>query len=102
MSPSFIGTQPAVYEREEQAIVPLQGEVDDGFALVNALSESMTASVRRGGSEYRQSYRRGKPASKLRKGKKARVIGAKVSDKSGPFGLWPSDHGQVAAGLQFE
>ena len=33
--------------------------------------------------------------------KKARVIGAKVSDKTGPFGLWPSDHGQVAAELQF-
>jgi len=34
--------------------------------------------------------------------KKARVIGAKISDKSGPFGLWPSDHGQVAAELEFE
>lgn len=34
--------------------------------------------------------------------KKARVLGAKVSDKSGPFGLWPSDHGSVAAELQFD
>jgi hypothetical protein len=36
--------------------------------------------------------------------KKARVLGAKVSDKSPPpgLGLWPSDHGSVAAELQFE
>lgn len=34
--------------------------------------------------------------------KKARVLGAKVSDKSGPFGLWPSDHGSVGAALEFD
>jgi hypothetical protein len=36
--------------------------------------------------------------------KKARVLGAKVSDKTPPpgLGLWPSDHGSVAAELQFE
>lgn len=36
--------------------------------------------------------------------KKARVLGAKVSDKTPPAGqgLWPSDHGAVAAELQFE
>jgi len=34
--------------------------------------------------------------------KKARVLGTKVSSKSGPFGLWASDHGTVAATLQFE
>ena len=35
--------------------------------------------------------------------KKARVLGAKVSDKTPPpgHGLWPSDHGNVAAELQF-
>ncbi len=35
--------------------------------------------------------------------KKARVLGAKVSDKTSPpgQGLWPSDHGSVAAELQF-
>jgi hypothetical protein len=35
--------------------------------------------------------------------KKARVLGAKVSDKTPPpgDGLWPSDHGSVAAELQF-
>ena len=31
--------------------------------------------------------------------KKARVLGTRVSDKSEPFGLWPSDHGAVAATL---
>jgi hypothetical protein len=36
--------------------------------------------------------------------KKARVLGAKVSDKTSPrgHGLWPSDHGSVAAEFQFE
>jgi hypothetical protein len=36
--------------------------------------------------------------------KKARVLGAKVSNKTPPpgLGLWPSDHGSVAAELQFE
>jgi hypothetical protein len=35
--------------------------------------------------------------------KKARVLGAKVSSKTPPpgLGLWPSDHGSVAAELQF-
>jgi hypothetical protein len=33
--------------------------------------------------------------------KKARVLGAKVSDKDDPFGLWPSDHGSVAGSLEF-
>ena len=36
--------------------------------------------------------------------KKARVLGAKVSDKTPPAGqgLWPADHGSVAAELQFD
>lgn len=33
--------------------------------------------------------------------KKARVLGAKVSDKSDPFGVWPSDHGSVAGTIEF-
>lgn len=32
---------------------------------------------------------------------KARVLGDKISDKDGPFGVWPSDHGSVAAELEF-
>lgn len=39
MSPSFIGTQPSAYRRADAEIVPLRGEVVDGFALVNSLSE---------------------------------------------------------------
>ena len=36
--------------------------------------------------------------------KNARVVGATVSDKTPPpgLGLWPSDHGSVAADLQFQ
>ena len=34
--------------------------------------------------------------------KKARVLGDGVSEKSAAFGLWPSDHGQVAAKLLFD
>jgi endonuclease/exonuclease/phosphatase family metal-dependent hydrolase len=36
--------------------------------------------------------------------KKARVVGATVSDKTPPpgHGLWPSDHGSVTADLQFQ
>jgi hypothetical protein len=36
--------------------------------------------------------------------KKARVLGGNVSDKTPPpgQGIWPSDHGSVAAGLQFD
>ncbi len=33
---------------------------------------------------------------------KARVLGDRVSDKTPNYGLWPSDHGSVAAGLQFD
>ena len=33
---------------------------------------------------------------------KARVLGSRVADKSQPSWLWPSDHGAVAAELQFK
>jgi endonuclease/exonuclease/phosphatase family metal-dependent hydrolase len=33
---------------------------------------------------------------------KARTLGDRVSDKSGPFDLWPSDHATVAAELEFD
>ena len=38
-----------------------------GSSVVNALSEELVATVRRDGREYRQSYRRGKPTSSLKK-----------------------------------
>jgi len=39
------------------------------------------------------------PPSKV---KLARVLGDRVSDKTRTYGLWPSDHGAVAASLQFD
>jgi hypothetical protein len=36
------------------------------------------------------------------KAKKKRVLGDNIPDKSAPDGLWPSDHGSVAAQLKFE
>jgi len=36
------------------------------------------------------------------KAKKKRVLGDNIPDKSAPKGLWPSDHGSVAAELEFE
>src|SRR5689334_23794928 len=38
-----------------------------GSSVVNALSEEMVATVRRDGGEWRQTYKRGKPTSKLTK-----------------------------------
>jgi hypothetical protein len=43
MSPSFIGTQPSAYERDGEEIVPMRGEVDDAFELINALDEEQRA-----------------------------------------------------------
>ena len=34
--------------------------------------------------------------------RKARVLGDRVSDKTPNYGLWPSDHGSVAAELSFD
>jgi len=52
MSPSFIGTQPAAYRREGEEVVPLRGQVDGAFRLVNALDQEQRArailSARRG------------------------------------------------------
>jgi hypothetical protein len=33
---------------------------------------------------------------------KARVTGDKVADKTRPARLWPSDHGEVVAALEFD
>lgn len=49
-----------------------------GSSVVNALSESMTATVRRGGFEYQQTYARGRPTSRLRKLGKARGTGTTI------------------------
>lgn len=49
-----------------------------GASVVNALSEEMTATVRREGWEYIQPYSRGKPRSKLKKSGKARSRGTTI------------------------
>ncbi|MCB0360320.1 MAG: DNA gyrase subunit B, partial [Bdellovibrionales bacterium] len=41
-----------------------------GSSVVNALSEELVATVRRGGNEYQQSFSRGKPTSKMKVVKK--------------------------------
>lgn len=41
-------------------------------------------------------------AAEPSKVKQARVLGDRVADKTRAYGLWPSDHGAVAAELQFE
>ncbi|TPW00773.1 MAG: DNA topoisomerase, partial [Alphaproteobacteria bacterium] len=46
-----------------------------GSSVVNALSESLTATVRRDGYEHTQSYRRGEPTGKLKRGGVARGHG---------------------------
>ena len=43
MSPSFIGTQPAAFAIDGRQVVPLAGEVDDAFALINALTDAQRA-----------------------------------------------------------
>ncbi len=49
-----------------------------GSSVVNALSESMVATVRRDGFEYQQTYARGKPTSRLKKIGKARGTGTTI------------------------
>ena len=55
-----------------------------GMAVVCALSDSMKATSRRDGFEWTQSYSRGKPISKLKKGKVTRHYGTTVYFKADP------------------
>ncbi len=49
-----------------------------GMAVVCALSEKLVATSRRDGFEWSQIYSRGKPTTKLKKGKAARIYGTTV------------------------
>ena len=49
-----------------------------GMAVVCALSEKLVATSRRDGFEWTQTYSRGKPTTKLKKGKPARIYGTTV------------------------
>ena len=56
-----------------------------GASVVNALSKEMTAIVRRDGSQYKMSFARGKPTSKLQKLKGAvRGTGTSISFSPDP------------------
>ena len=55
-----------------------------GMAVVCALSETMTATSRRDGFEWPQSYARGKPLTKLKKGKPTRIYGTTVYFRPDP------------------
>ena len=55
-----------------------------GMAVVCALSETMTATSRRDGFEWTQSYSRGKPLTKLKKGKATRTYGTTVYFRPDP------------------
>lgn len=49
-----------------------------GASVVNALSEKLEARVSRDGFEFSQSFARGKPTSKLEKGKKTKAHGTEI------------------------
>ncbi len=49
-----------------------------GSSVVNALSSKLVAKVRRGGHEYEQSYRRGKPTTPLEKKGRAKGTGTSI------------------------
>ena len=55
-----------------------------GSSVVNALSESLTAEVRRDGALWEQKYERGKAVSKLRKAGAARGTGTSISFRPDP------------------
>ena len=50
-----------------------------GSSVVNALSSSLTARIRRGGKEYEQDYRRGKAVSELRTNGASRLTGTRIT-----------------------
>jgi len=50
-----------------------------GSSVVNALSSSLTARIRRGGKEYEQDYRRGKAISELRVTGPSRLTGTRIT-----------------------
>jgi DNA gyrase subunit B len=50
-----------------------------GISVVNALSEKLEVTVRRSGSEYRQTYVRGKATTKLKKVKATRLKGTTIT-----------------------
>jgi DNA gyrase/topoisomerase IV subunit B len=52
--------------------------------VVNALAEELVATIKRDGAEWRQTYARGKPTSKLQKGAAARGTGTTIFFRPDP------------------
>ncbi|MEE8483547.1 MAG: DNA topoisomerase IV subunit B, partial [Nitrospinota bacterium] len=52
-----------------------------GISVVNALSEKMDVTVYRGGHEWKQSFSRGKPKGKIKKGRAVRKRGTSITFK---------------------
>ena len=50
-----------------------------GSSVVNALSSSLTARIRRGGKEFEQDYRRGRAVSELRVNGQSRLTGTRIT-----------------------
>ena len=76
-----------------------------GSSVVCALSSEMTATVRRDGAEWEQSYSKGKPASKLRKlssGEKVRGSGTTIRFRPDPeiFGKLAFDPAEIRERLE--
>jgi len=55
-----------------------------GSSVVNALSEELIATIKRDGAEWKQSYQRGKPTSKVTKGGAARGTGTSIYFRPDP------------------
>jgi DNA gyrase subunit B len=55
-----------------------------GSSVVNALSESLTAVIWRDGAEWTQSYARGQPVTKLKKGKQQKRTGTQIHFRPDP------------------
>ena len=55
-----------------------------GSSVVNALSDELTAMVKRSGFEHRQTYRRGKPTGPLVRGNEARGTGTTIRFRPDP------------------
>jgi DNA gyrase subunit B len=74
-----------------------------GASVVNALSSELTAMVWRGGKAYSQSYKRGKPTGKLKRGAKTSKRGTAIHFRPDPeiFGKRAAfDSGRVAERLE--
>src|SRR3569832_2316406 len=55
-----------------------------GSSVVNALSEQLVATIKRDGAEWKQTYERGKPTSKVTKGAPARGTGTGIFFRPDP------------------